>query len=1052
MKNRLYIYLTLCWISLLAMDCWGQQYKFNHFSVKEGLSEPFIYTINQDDKGFLWIGTGEGLFRYDGFHFNHYTTQDSLAGYFITESMKDSAGNLWFGHMNGGITQYNGKTFMKIHLNGNQNAITDICQGRKRNIWIATQTEGLYRVDARKNISHIPLPFEEEYVSSLCYLEKEYLFIGTNRNLYLARPNETDDALKQMTKIKSIPESNIIQIIHSESDNKLAVVSKDQGVYILEPKTNGSHFSISQTDTLLQDKTENIQGGLMDQAGNIWLNTMGSGVYRITPSSASPNKTLHLHTQNGLLTNDVKCIFEDREGNIWLGLYGHGLLRFVEEKILFYDYSSQFPKNAFYTLNGSGKQLWAGTDKHIIKLNPENGKVISIYGPEIGIPDEKVTTLFHHPRGNIWIGTEKSGIYQFNPSSHSIQKVPISSQELENSINHITGDQNNIWVATKKGICHIDLKDKTKTWYNTNTGLPHNNVPHLYLDSQERILAGTLSNELIVIDPHKGTLKQVPIFKTEGLMLINSITEDKAGYIWVCTYGNGVFRINHNDIQHFSRDDGLLSNYGYSLTCCNNKIFVGHHGGISAINIQTGNIKSYDKNYAIKSATEFYINATYADTNHNIWFGTSEGIARFSSQQNNKDTITPKLNITGVQVDNRQVAPAHDMTLKPGNYELEFRYIGIQLRDPESVKYRYKLKGYNKRWSEPTKERVATFGNVRPGEYTFLLSASNENGISTKAPMQITIKVKKHIYQSIWFYVTLIILLLLMGYAIIIIRERNLKREKRNLEKKVRQRTQELYRANEELALRNEDITASIEYAKRIQLAILPSHIPFDNTMIFFRPKDIVSGDFYWFTSYKGLQYMAAVDCTGHGVPGAFMSFIGHTALKKIVIEHKIQNPSDILVHLNEEVATTLNQSEEDILKDGMDIGLVCYNPVNRSLQYAGGFIPMWLVRKNQLHEYKGNRISVGQSMESNIQFTWHQVHIEKGDAIYLMSDGYASQFGGEHGRKFKSTHLKDLIVSIQQNDLQEQYRILEQTLDEWMGGKNEQVDDIMIIGRKFIS
>lgn len=1051
MTIRLFKYILLIIIHAPLFSSHAQKYQFNHFSVKEGLSQPFIYTITQDEKGFLWVGTGEGLFRYDGFQFKHFTTQDSLAGYFTTESLKDSAGNLWFGHMNGGITQYDGKTFMNTNLIGNQNAITDICQGRKGRIWIATQTEGIYLIDQQKKISHLQLPLDQEYVSSLCCLDNGYLLIGTNRSLYLARHNETINTLENIERITSIPESNIMQIIRSDLGRRFVVVSGDKGIFILRRKDDGPHISFSLTDNLLQNASDNIQDGIIDQSGNIWLNTMGSGVYRISLSAESSAKKLHLHTRNGLPANDVKCIFEDREGNIWFGLYGHGLVRFVKEKILFYNFSSRFPKNSFYALHGSKDHLWAGTDNHIVRLNPENGKIINTYGPELGLPNDKVTTLFIHPEGTIWIGTERSGIYKLNTTLKTVQKVPISSKELENSINHITGDQNNIWVATKKGICHIDLKSKTKTWYNTDTGLPHNNVPHLYLDSKKRIFAGTLSNKLVVLDPNNGEIKKVPVFKTEGLMLINSITEDKAGYIWVCTYGNGVFKINNADIQHFNRDDGLLSNYGYSLTFCNGKIFVGHHGGISAIDTQTGNIKSYDKNYAIKSAMEFFMNATFVDTNQNIWFGTSEGIARLSTQQRNKDTITPKLNITGVWIDNQKATPSDQITLKPGNYELEFRYIGIQLRDPESVKYRYKLKGYNKRWSEPTNERVAKFGNVRPGEYTFQLSASNENGISTKAPMQINIKVKKHIYQSIWFYVTLILLLLLMGYAIIIIRERNLKREKRNLEKKVRQRTQELYRANEELALRNEDITASIEYAKRIQLAILPSHIPFDNTMIFFRPKDIVSGDFYWFTSYQGLQYMAAVDCTGHGVPGAFMSFVGHTALKKIVIEYKIQDPSDILMHLNEEVATTLNQSEEDLLKDGMDIGLVCYNPVNRYLQYAGGFIPMWLVRNNQLHEYKGNRISVGQSMGANIKYTGHRVYIEKGDSMYLMSDGYASQFGGEYGRKFKSTHLKNLILSIQDKDIQEQYKILEQTLDEWMGGTNDQVDDIMIIGRKFM-
>ena len=233
-------------------------------------------------------------------------------------------------------------------------------------------------------------------------------------------------------------------------------------------------------------------------------------------------------------------------------------------------------------------------------------------------------------------------------------------------------------------------------------------------------------------------------------------------------------------------------------------------------------------------------------------------------------------------------------------------------------------------------------------------------------------------------------------------------------------------------------------------MAILPTKIPFNNTLIFYRPKDIVSGDFYWLSQHNGYHYMAAVDCTGHGVPGAFMSFIGHISLKKIVIEHNIAKPSEILYHLNHEVKDTLNQREDDPVQDGMDIGLARYNPETRELQYAGSFIPLWLIRENELYEYKANRLSLGQSMKEGIRFTNHTIQLKKGDTIYMMSDGYASQFGGWSGKKFKTTNVKDLILSIQGKELKEQKQILASTLDEWTG-EEEQIDDIMIIGRTFL-
>ncbi|MCF8335874.1 MAG: SpoIIE family protein phosphatase [Bacteroidales bacterium] len=1047
MFYRLFILMTLVILHYGGLQCYSQQYQFNHFGISEGLSQPFIYTINQDEQGFLWIGTSEGLFRFNGFQFKHFTSEDSLAGNFVTESLKDKNGNLWFGHMNGSITLYNGNSFIKFEADSFQNTITGISEGKKGNIWCSTQTEGLFRIDQQQKIHHINLPFEQELISELSYLNDGYLLIGTDQQLCLLRYNPNGDGMVMKGKIDGFPEGNVTDIIGSYGEDQLFAISEGQGIFLLNKKKSSFQFKASRIDSLGEEYLNNIQGGIIDKEGNIWMNSMGSGVFRLSPEKPD-KKNLHLNNANGLPTNDVRCLFEDREGNIWFGLYGEGLVRFVEEKLLFYSYTEQFETNSFYSLDGKQNHLWTGSNHGILHLDTDNGNVLDVYSTGDGLPNDKITALFKHPGGDIWIGTEKSGLYKLNHPSEQIQRIPISSNELENSVNYITGDQKNIWVATKKGICHINLNNGGETWYNTNKGLPYNNITHLYKDSENRILIGTLSNQLFAIN-QEGRVETIPIHTAQGPVQINSITEDNTGNIWIGTYGKGIFKIGQDTTKHFDRETGLLSNYSYSLVYANENILVGHHGGLSEINTKTNGIKLYSGNYGIKNSTEFFNNAVYTETESNIWFGTSEGIAEFSAAKTAKDTIPPQLNITEIFVNNQKVDADNNITLEPGNYELEFNYIGIRLHDPESVKYQYKLKGYTKGWEEFTSERKATFGNVRPGEYTFRLRAFNKDGASTGKPLEVNILIRKHIYQRAWFYVVFGIALLGLGYLIIVIRERNLVHEKRKLEKKVRERTEELHKTNNELALRNKNITSSMEYAKSIQAAILPSQIPFDNVMIFFRPKEIVSGDFYWFTNFEGLQYMAAVDCTGHGIPGAFMSFIGHISLKKILIEHKIKKPAEILYHLNVEVARTLNQKENDSIKNGMDIGLACYNPDSGELQYAGDFIPLWLIRNNKLYEYKPNRFSIGYSIEKIPNFTNYNIKIEKGDSIYMMSDGFVSQFGGEEGKKFKTRHLKNLICSIGNYTISEQHKILGGTLDEWMAGY-EQVDDILIIGRSF--
>ncbi|MFC2138650.1 PP2C family protein-serine/threonine phosphatase, partial [Bacteroidota bacterium] len=294
----------------------------------------------------------------------------------------------------------------------------------------------------------------------------------------------------------------------------------------------------------------------------------------------------------------------------------------------------------------------------------------------------------------------------------------------------------------------------------------------------------------------------------------------------------------------------------------------------------------------------------------------------------------------------------------------------------------------------------------------------------------------------------------ILGIGIIIsyvkIREQNLIREKRILEEKVQERTIEIRHKNDELARKNKDITDSIKYAKRIQDAILPMEGIFENTFILFMPKDIVSGDFFWMAKKDGKEIMAAIDCTGHGVPGAFVSFVGHNSLNKIVKEYDISQPSDILDKLNSEVTKTFNPQGEGVVNDGMDMSIICYDKEKNILEYAGAFNPMFLFRNGKLLEYKANRFSIGRSQKQmEKKFTNHSIKLQKGDTIYLFSDGYADQFGGPDNRKFMAKNFKDLLSEIQSLSMQEQKMQLESTIDKWKG-KREQIDDILIIGRKF--
>ena len=280
----------------------------------------------------------------------------------------------------------------------------------------------------------------------------------------------------------------------------------------------------------------------------------------------------------------------------------------------------------------------------------------------------------------------------------------------------------------------------------------------------------------------------------------------------------------------------------------------------------------------------------------------------------------------------------------------------------------------------------------------------------------------------------------------------------RILEQKVKERTEEVVLQrdeNERQRLKLEDlykaVTASIRYAKRLQNSILPPKEVINSicpeSFVFYKPKDIVSGDFYWFEKTKKSNFFAAVDCTGHGVPGAFMSLVGANGLNTSIREHNQTEPAEILNQLNRFVNESLNKSrEENQIRDGMDIALCSIDYDKMELTYAGANNPLYIIRNEEFIIVKADKFAIGSFEPDTKKYTQHKIALEKGDLVYLFSDGYADQFGGERGKKFLYNRFREHLLSVHKKKMKEQKQYLEKTMYQWQGSY-EQVDDILVIG-----
>lgn len=257
--------------------------------------------------------------------------------------------------------------------------------------------------------------------------------------------------------------------------------------------------------------------------------------------------------------------------------------------------------------------------------------------------------------------------------------------------------------------------------------------------------------------------------------------------------------------------------------------------------------------------------------------------------------------------------------------------------------------------------------------------------------------------------------------------------------------------SNKLISQKNKDILDSINYARRIQTAILaPKEEVFEvftNAFILYKPKDIVSGDFYYFSKIEHKAIIAAVDCTGHGVPGALMSMIGNDLLNHITRERKIDKPSEILDLLHKGVTNILKQDgKHSETKDGMDIALLSFDFLNNKLEYAGAYRPLYIVRNKNILEYKADKFPIGNMQQEHGVFKNHVIDFLPGDMCYVFTDGYADQFGGDNGKKFMMKRFHNLLIQVSEKEVIEQEDILYKTIEKWKND-NEQVDDILVIG-----
>lgn len=1066
--------------------------EFINYTSEHGLANDMVWSIAEDSNGVMWFGTdGGGLSRFDGRKFSQYSESDGMSSNIVYSVIVDKKGNVWSGSQGGGLIKFDGKSFLNYNINNSSltaNTIYSILEDENSNLWLGTDGAGVSRLKDGE-FKNYTVNDGLAGNSIKCILEdsKGNIWMGSlDKGLSKYDGTQfinytTEDGLS----------SNLILSLEEDNEGNIWIGTDGGGVDRFDGKSF-VNFNVNQ------GMPNNIVRSIvMDKSGNLWFGTDGGGIGKYIGKSFT-----NYFTSQGLPNNVVWSITEDSDSNLWFGTDGGGASKYDGRFFTHYTTAQGLADNVVWCITeDSDSNLWFGT--YGGGVSKFDGKSFTNYTIQQGLASDIIYTIVEDSTGNLWFGTHGNGVSKFDGSK-------FENYSTENGLSHdiirvIEEDRNgNLWFATQGGGV-IKYDGKYFSTYTSEDGLANDIVLDIYEDAAGILWFGTYSGGVSRFDG-----MNFLNYNSEQGLPDNTVTQ-------VIGTDQGQLALGTNMgiaiLESFSKN-GRKNEVLSSINELENKVINKYQAHFEVYNSSTG--------YLVKDVNTGQ-SCMFLDSKGAIWLGTGSdktALVRFDPSGLNHSKDAPYVFIKSVKLNEENilwnilaspsykadssaiateeasifegklsisekdsmktkykdvqfesVAPFYPipekLVLPYVHNNIEFEFGAIETSKPDQLSYQFILEGYDKQWSPILKKSSASFGNISEGKYTFKLKAQNSVGIWSE-PISFSFEVLPPWYRSWWAIGLYSILIFLFLYAIYRYRTASLRRDKEMLEQTVKERTAELFLQKEEaeiqrglVEVKNREITDSINYALRIQQAILPKlediQMCFPNSFILYRPKDIVSGDFYFFNKLERdnslhcdeLFFIAAADCTGHGVPGALMSMVGFERLTDAV--ERSSEPNTILSMLNRGMKHSLHQDTDESTRDGLDIALCSIDLKNKILRFSGANRPLWYIRNggDVVEEIKGTRAAIGGFTAEEHEFEMHEVTFDEGDTFYLFSDGYPDLFSS-NGKKLTIKKFREKILQINKlQSMQGQKRELEGFADSWMSGE-EQIDDILIIGLRF--
>jgi ligand-binding sensor domain-containing protein/serine phosphatase RsbU (regulator of sigma subunit)/ABC-type amino acid transport substrate-binding protein len=1003
------------------------------YGVEDGLPQEDINAIFQDKKGYMWFGTNGGLVRYNGRNMKIFGTYNGLPDNQVFDIRQDTTGKIYVATSKG-VAQIISDSLIRPIIK--EVDCKKIFIDKKNNKWILS-SESLILLDNKGRKTDFSTKIISGSLNDICEDRQGNVILASNDGVFVI------DLQKQVKKVSILD----AYAIYADLNDSVWISTKD-GLMII-----GAGKLLQQKKPQLINKELGLPFTLIkkivpNRYGYLWLIT-DSKIYQVISAQQKSNV---YEKEIGLKNNTILSLLEDGEDNLWIGFSGGlqklsnrmGLRNFYPTTLNSYIY------NIFEDILG---RTWIASNNGIYYSK----QTLVNFTSELPLKHEKcVAGLL--PNKNILIANS-DGIYEVDVNNLKIVRENKYKQFIVSLENVFISEKGEIFLLSGiKGIIYYykSFNAKPIAIQNKSTS----NVLQLD-DCNGRIIGGN-STGLIEFDGKTFN----PLLNLDNAVWSVCYDDEQ---LWVGTdKGLGTYEKGRfNPISINLRQETSIVIKSILPAKNKNYLWLGTNSGFMYFNKATRQIELTVDSRDGLLGDEITVNGLYVDSNDILWIGTYHGVSNFNLKAKTNHSYAPVCYIEKIYMNDHEISKQDGIKFKYNENNLVFEISALSFTDESSIEYEFYLRGLGNNYLSYNngKEYKAYYSNLPPGDYEFIYKAKGKNNIWGYA-RSFHFTISKAWYQT-WMFR---ILICLIGIAIIFFlykwRVHRIEMQNQKLEQLVKQRTVELENANveieaqrdmaqnqcEQIAAQKKEITDSIFYAERIQQSVLPSVAYLNELLpehfIIFQPRDIVSGDFYWAVKKVNTVYVAAADCTGHGVPGAIMSMLGIAFLNQIMSKTEVLNPAEVLNELRRLVVKALHQRGiQGEAKDGMDIALCAIDFEAKKLQFAGANNPLYHYRKGNLVEIKGDKmpVAIHERMDS---FTNHEIELESDDLLYFFSDGYADQFGGPEGKKFMCKSLKNSINEVWEKSMAEQKEFFIKQHIAWKG-EFEQIDDIVLIGVK---